>query len=78
MAPLRPAATILTDVVDTKLDVRFDYKKQHLLGTAILTLRSHFYPQSELALDAKGFDVQKVELVGERNQRLCCPGDRSP
>ena len=65
-APLRPAATILTEVTNTKLDVRFDYKKQYLLGTAILTLRSHFYPQSQVVLDAKGFDVQKVELVGER------------
>ena len=68
-APIQPAATILTDVLDTKLDVRFDYKKQHLLGTAILTLRSHFYPQSELVLDAKGFDVQKIELVGDKKNK---------
>ncbi|TPG67055.1 M1 family metallopeptidase [Hymenobacter nivis] len=64
--PLQPAATILTEVTNTKLDARFDYQKQYLLGTAILTLRSHFYPQSQVVLDAKGFDVQKVELVGER------------
>ncbi|WP_035567378.1 M1 family aminopeptidase [Hymenobacter sp. IS2118] len=68
-APLQPSATILTNVEDTKLDVRFDYKKQHLLGTAVLTLRSHFYPQSEVALDAKGFDIQKVELVGEKKNK---------
>ena len=68
-APLQPAATILTDVVDTKLDVRFDYKKQQLLGTAVLTLRSHFYPQAEVALDAKGFDIQKVELVGDKKNK---------
>ena len=68
-APLQPAATILTDVLDTKLDVRFDYKKQFLLGTAVLTLRSHFYPQSELVLDAKGFDIQKVELVGDKKNK---------
>ena len=68
-APLQPAATILTDVLDTKLDVRFDYKKQYLLGTAVLTLRSHFYPQSELELDAKGFDIQKVELVGDKKNK---------
>ena len=67
--PVQPAATVLTDVLDTKLDVRFDYKKQHLLGTAVLTLRSHFYPQSEVVLDAKGFDIQKVELVGERKNK---------
>lgn len=65
-APLRPAATILTEVTHTKLDVRFDYKKQYVLGTAVLTLRSHFYPQSQVVLDAKGFDIQKVEMVGER------------
>ncbi|OGX89895.1 alanyl aminopeptidase [Hymenobacter coccineus] len=64
--PLQPAATVLTEVNNTKLDLRFDYQKQYLLGTAILTLRSHFYPQSQVVLDAKGFDVQKVELVGER------------
>ena len=68
-APVQPAATILTDVLDTKLDVRFDYKKQYLLGTAILTLRSHFYPQSEVVLDAKGFDIQKVELVGDKKNK---------
>ncbi len=68
-APLHPAATVLTDVVDTRLDVRFDYKKQHLLGTAMLTLRSHFYPQTELTLDAKGFDIQKVELMGEKKNK---------
>ncbi|MBF9141649.1 M1 family metallopeptidase [Hymenobacter properus] len=68
-APLQPAATILTDILDTKLDVRFDYKKQHLLGTAVLTLRSHFYPQSEVTLDAKGFDIQKIELMGEGKSR---------
>jgi len=68
-APLQPAATILTDVLDTKLDLRFDYKKQYLLGTAVLTLRPHFYPQSEVTLDAKGFDIQKVELVGEKKNK---------
>ena len=68
-APLQPAATILTDVLDTRLDLRFDYKKQHLLGTAVLTLRSHFYHQAEVVLDAKGFDIQKVELVGDRKNR---------
>ncbi len=68
-APLRPAATVLTEVTHTKLDVRFDYKKQYLLGTAVLTLRSHFYPQSQVVLDAKGFDVEKVEVVGERKAR---------
>ncbi|WP_262920674.1 M1 family metallopeptidase [Hymenobacter sp. 5516J-16] len=61
--PVQPAATILHDLVDTKLDVRFDWAKQWLLGTATLTLHPHFYPQNQLVLDAKGFDVKSVELL---------------
>ncbi|WP_426493201.1 M1 family aminopeptidase [Hymenobacter sp. 102] len=61
--PAQPAATILHDLFDTRLDVRFDWNKQWLLGTAVLTLRPHFYPQSQLVLDAKGFDVKSVELM---------------
>ena len=68
-APVHPAATHLSDVVNTKLDVRFDWAKQYLLGTAVLTLRSHFYPQSTLLLDAKGFDIKTVQLVGEKGDK---------
>ena len=63
-APERPAAAILTEVTHTKLDVRFDYRKQYLLGTATLTLRPHFFSQNQVVLDAKGFDIQKLELIG--------------
>ena len=63
-APYRPSATRLTDVTDTKLDVRFDYARQYLLGTAVLTLHAHFYPQSVAVLDAKGFTIKGVQLVG--------------
>jgi aminopeptidase N len=62
-APYQPTPTQLTDVTDTKLDVRFDYAHQYLLGTAVLTLRSHFYPQSVAVLDAKGFTIKTVQLL---------------
>jgi aminopeptidase N len=68
-APLHAAAPQLHDVVNTKLDVRFDWAKQYLLGTAVLTLRPHFYPQSILVLDAKGFDIKTVQLVGDRGDK---------
>ncbi|WP_243635927.1 M1 family metallopeptidase [Hymenobacter edaphi] len=61
--PIQPAATLLHDLVDTRLDVRFDWAKQWLLGTATVTVRPHFYPQTQLVLDAKGFDVKSVKLV---------------
>jgi aminopeptidase N len=61
--PYQPSPTQLTDVTDTKLDVRFDYAHQYLLGTAVLTLHSHFYPQTVAVLDAKGFIIKSVQLV---------------
>ncbi|WP_139925657.1 M1 family metallopeptidase [Hymenobacter sp. DG01] len=61
--PVQPAATLLHDLIDTKLDVRFDWAKQWLLGTASLTVRPHFYPQNQLVLDAKGLDIKSVELL---------------
>ncbi|RZK24176.1 MAG: M1 family peptidase, partial [Hymenobacter sp.] len=62
-APYQPSAAQLTDVTDTKLDVRFDYAHQYLLGTAVLSLHSHFYPQAVAVLDAKGFTIKSVQLV---------------
>ena len=68
-APYQPAATQLTDLVDTKLDVRFDYAHQYLLGTATLTAHAHFYPQSTLLLNAKGFDIKSVQLLGPKQPK---------
>jgi aminopeptidase N len=67
--PIQPAATLLHDLVDTKLDVRFDWAKQWLLGTATVTVRPHFYPQTQLVLDAKGFDVKSVKLVAGSKEK---------
>ena len=55
--------------MDTKLDVRFDWPKQWLLGVATLTVRPHFYPQNQLVLDAKGFDVKSVEMMSGGQKR---------
>lgn len=55
---------IINDLVHTKLDVRFDWKKQYLYGNAEITLTPHFYPTDSLQLDAKGMDIVKVNLKG--------------
>ncbi|AHM60212.1 peptidase M1 membrane alanine aminopeptidase [Flammeovirgaceae bacterium 311] len=63
--------TKLFDLVHTRLEVAFDWQKQHLLGTATLELRPWFYPQSTLTLDAKGFDLHSVQLLeGSSNKAL--------
>ncbi|MFT5834083.1 MAG: aminopeptidase N [Cognaticolwellia sp.] len=58
------AATRTNDLLHTKLDIRFDFAKQHVLGKAILDFEPYFYPTSTLVLDAKGFDLHNIILVG--------------
>ncbi len=53
----------INDLVNTKLDVKFDYAKAYLYGKAWVTLKPHFYPTDSLTLDAKGMDIKKVALV---------------
>lgn len=61
--PYRAAATVLCDLVHTRLDVRFDWEHQWLYGQEYITLSPHFYPQDSISLDAKGMDIYKVSLV---------------
>ncbi len=61
--PYRGSATKYFDLVNTKLEVKFDYQKQYLFGKATITLKPHFYPETELVLDAKQFDMHQVSLV---------------
>lgn len=51
------------DLLHTKIDVRFDFEKQHVLGKAVLDFQPYFYPTSTLVLDAKGFDLHKVAMA---------------
>lgn len=67
-ARYNPSRTILNDLLHTKLDVRFDYAKAHLLGRATLSFKPYFYPQNNLVLDAKGFDVHKVALYNPKTK----------
>lgn len=61
--PYRGSATKYFDLVHTKLYVSFDYAKQYLYGKAIIILHPHFYPQSELILDAKQFDIHELSVI---------------
>lgn len=58
------ASPRLNDLTHTKLSVSFDWENRHLLGEAYLDFTPYFYPQNTLILDAKGFDIHKLALVG--------------
>lgn len=53
----------INDLVDTKLDVKFDYQKSYLYGKEWVTLKPHFYPTDSLRLDAKGMDIHQIAVV---------------
>jgi aminopeptidase N len=59
----RATATKVNDLVHTKLDVRFDYKKHYLYGKEWVTLKPHAYPTDSLRLDAKGMDIKALSVV---------------
>ena len=55
--------TILTNLIDTRLDVRVDWDKAYLYGKATITAKPHFYPSDSLILDAKGMTINSVSLA---------------
>jgi aminopeptidase N len=67
----QPAATKLHDLIHTKLEIKFDWEKQQLHGTATIQLKSHFYPQSQLILDAKNFIVHSVFILDNEEKKEC-------
>ncbi len=57
-----PSHTRINDLIHTKLDLKFDWEKEQVLGKATLTLRPYFYPTSWLTLDAKNFEFHTVRF----------------
>ncbi len=64
-----PSAKRENDLLHTKLDLRFDWAKEQVLGKATLTLKPYFYPTDKVVLDAKGFQFNKINFEGS-NQPL--------
>ncbi len=58
----RNSATRKHDLIHTKLDIKFDWAKQHVLGEAELTLKPMFYATDKLELDAKVFDIHSIKV----------------
>lgn len=58
--PYRPTRALKNDILHTQLELRFDWLRQHALGSATITFKPYFYPQNTLELDAKGFDIKGI------------------
>jgi aminopeptidase N len=53
------------DLLHTKLDLRFDWAKQRVMGKAVLSFKPYFYATDLLVLDAKNFDFNSISLDGK-------------
>ncbi|GLR18919.1 M1 family metallopeptidase [Portibacter lacus] len=56
----RASAKRTVDLLHTKLDLKFNWEKQHVLGVATLKFQPMFYPIETASFDAVGFDIHKV------------------
>ncbi|HRF40445.1 MAG TPA: hypothetical protein PK198_16755 [Saprospiraceae bacterium] len=53
------------DLIHTRLDLRFNWAEEKVIGKAELVLRPYFHASDKVTLDAKGFEFQKVSLSGK-------------
>lgn len=70
IAAYRAKPTRTFDLLHTTLDLTFDYENEWVNGTAELTLVPYFYPQKELVLDAKDFEIHSFRLIGGEESDL--------
>ncbi len=56
--------TQLTSLINTKLEVSFDWEKSQLIGKETLEAKPYFYPNKELILDAQGMQINRVTMNG--------------
>ncbi|NNE27363.1 MAG: M1 family metallopeptidase [Saprospiraceae bacterium] len=61
----RASATRELDILHTKLEIAFDWEKQHVLGKAYLTFKPYFYATQYAVLDAKVFDIHSITMNGK-------------
>lgn len=61
-----PSYTLRNDLLHTKLDVRFDWAQQAVIGKANLTFQPVFYPVKTLELDAKNFDIKTITFADSK------------
>lgn len=59
------SAKRVNDLLNTKLEVSFNFKTAQLNGKATIDIQPYFYATDSLILDAKSFDIEKVALVSK-------------
>ncbi|GJM31465.1 MAG: aminopeptidase [Saprospiraceae bacterium] len=69
LEPYNPSHTRTNDLIHTRLDLRFDWANEKVMGKATLQLKPYFYATDQVVLDAKNFEFKNV-LLKESGKEL--------
>ena len=58
----RGSNPLTNDIINTKLEVSFDWENSHLIGKAEIHAKPYFYPTNMLYLDARGMEIKSVKV----------------
>lgn len=64
----KAAVTQINDLVHTALELEPNFAKKELKGTAIITLKPHFYSTDSLTLNAKYMRIEKVGISVNKSE----------
>ncbi len=64
----RYSDTIFFDLIHTKLDIKFNFQKKHVLGIAEIKLKPWLYPTTIVKLNANRFDIHEIALINPENK----------
>jgi hypothetical protein len=65
----RASNTMSSDLIHTKLEVRFDRTKKYLYGKATITLKPHFYPVDNVYLNARVWILSALCRLPKKENR---------
>ena len=51
------------DIINTRLDLSFDWDSAYVIGKATIFAKPYFYPTDQLVLNANGFRLNSVSLI---------------
>ncbi len=61
--------TIYVNLINTELHIKFNYSEKQAYGKAVITLKPHFYPTDSIILDAREFNISKIN-VSYKNKEI--------
>jgi aminopeptidase N len=65
--PFRGSYPKTTDILNTKLELSFNWDSAFVIGKAYIKAKPYFYPSNQVILDAQGFRINQVAMI--RDQR---------